>query len=261
MSPTRREFIRRFGIAVASALATRCTFPPVRLARPTPEVTCYEVVAPTLTPPPEAQLTRQAGALAATVAAGGLPVDATRQATAALDRERLRALWLGLDALARSAQDELEGSERMRDGLIAEHRLILDELVSLGELSEAVAAYVQAAFDAAAYHTWRANVPVTCYEPMLIDWRPTGSADLIAQAELLAQSGDLVPETVAQVQAAIERDIAFLSLPTTEVEALYQRVLGDRGVDQPIPGLEEADLDVPPEAVEAAGFLVAILEE
>jgi hypothetical protein len=261
MSPTRREFIRRFGIAVASALATRCTFPLGHSVRSTPEVTCYEVVAPTLTPPPESQLTRQADALATTVAAGDLPVNATRQATAALDRERLRALWLGLDALARSAQDELEESEPMRDNLIAEHRLVLDELVSLGELSEAVAEHVQAAFDAAACHTWRANVPVTCYEPMLIDWRPTGSADLIAQAELLAQPGDLVPATVAQVQAAIERDIAFLSLPTAEVEALYQRILGDRGADQPVPGFEEADLDVSAEAVEAAGFLVALLEE
>jgi len=261
MSPTRREFMQRFGIAVASALATRCTFPPRHSAIPTPEVMCYEAVAPTLTPPPEAQLTRQSDILTATAAAGGLPVDVTRQATAALDRERLRALWLGLDALARLARNELEQSERMRDDLIAEHRLVLDELVSIGELSGSVAAHVQAAFDAAVYHTWRANAPITCYEPVLIDWRPTGSADLIAQAELLAQSGDLVPETAAQVQAAIERDMAFLSLPAAEVEALYQRILSDREADRPIPGFEEADLDVPSEAVEAAGFLVALLEE
>ncbi len=257
MSPTRREFMRRFGIAVASALATRCTFP----ARPTPQVMCYEAVAPTLTPPPEGQLTRQSDVLTATVAAGDLPVDVTRQATAALHRERLRALWLGLDALARLARNELERSERMRDDLIAAHRLVLDELISVGELSGLVAACVQAAFDAAVYHTWRANAPITCYEPVLIDWRPSGSADLIAQAELLAQAGDLAPETTAQVQAAIERDMAFLSLPAAEVEALYQRVLSDREADQPVPGLKEADLDVSPEAVEAAGFLVALLEE
>jgi hypothetical protein len=252
--------MRRFGIAVASALATRCTFPPDRAVRPTPEVTCYEAVAPTVSPR-EAQLTRQAEALIATAAAGGLPADATRQATAALGRERMRTLWLGMDALARAAEKDIEQSERMRDDLIAQHRLVLDELVSLEELGEAVAACVQAAFEGAVQHTWRANAPITCYEPVLIDWRPTSSADLIAQAEILAQAGDLAPETTAQVQAAIERDMAFLSLPPPEVEALYQHILSDRGTDGPVPGFEEAALDVPPEAVEAAGFLVALLEE
>lgn len=258
MSPTRREFMRRFGIAVASALATRCTFPPGLSVRSTPEVTCYEAVAPTVSPR-EAQLTRQAEALIATVAAGGLPADATRQATAALDRERLRALWLGMDALARAAEKDMEQSERMRDDLVAQHRLVLDDLISLGELSEPVAACVQAAFEGAAQHTWRANAPITCYEPVLIDWRPTSSADLIAQAELLAQAGDLVPGTTAQAKAAIERDMAFLSLPPPEVEALYQHLLGSRGTDGPLPGFEETALDVPPEAVEAAQFLVHVL--
>jgi len=32
---------------------------------------------------------------------------------------------------------------------------------------------LQAAFDAAAYHAWRANAPITCYEPVPVDYRPT----------------------------------------------------------------------------------------
>ena len=50
-----------------------------------------------------------------------------------------------------------------------------------------------------------------------------------------------------------------LSLPPSEVEALYQHILSSRGTDGPVPGFEEAALDVPSEAMEAARFLVHVL--
>jgi hypothetical protein len=138
----------------------------------------------------------------------------------------------------------------------------LSECVAAGELSEAVADQVQAAFDAAAYHVWRSNAPITCYEPMMVDYKPASSGQLAQQAALLAtmsEKGGLDPEVVARAQAAIERDIAFLNLSSTETQLLYERLVQASREGQGIPTFEELELEITPEAVQAAQFLVELL--
>ena len=110
-------------------------------------------------------------------------------------------------------------------GLLQNHRQALDELVVAGDLDQAVAAQVQVAFVAAAYHVWRSNAPITCYEPVMVDYAPVTSAQLGQQAAILAQGKDLEPNTVVQMQAAIARDIAFLTLTDTDRQELYSRLI------------------------------------
>ena len=210
MSPTRREFIQRFGIALASLAMARCVRPGA--SRP---------------------------------------------------RERLRDCWLRFEWLAEETKDwkNQERGEKALEGLIADHQQALGELVAAGDLAAPVAEQVQVAFDAAAYHIWRANTGATCYEPVIVDYKPGSSAQLVYQAALLAEmadDGDLDPEAVAQARAAVERDVAFLNMPYEERDALYAEIvehLNERGV----PPFEELDLEVEPDAAQAARFLVELM--
>src|SRR5512140_885782 len=98
MSTSRREFIQRFGIALAGAVLGGC------VPAPTPAVTCYAPVAPTFiaTPP-------------------GSPA-----------REAVRAAWLRLEELVTlTRKDDTHGSA-LKDDLLKEHRAALDELVAAG---------------------------------------------------------------------------------------------------------------------------------
>jgi hypothetical protein len=161
MTPTRREFIRNVGIAIASLAMARCI--PFR-------------------------------------GRGGSP------------RDRLRDCWLRLDWLARQAEGNYERGERARDDLVADHRAALDGLIAAGDLDARVADSVETAFNAASIHIVRVSAPITCYEPVEVDYTPATSDQLARQAELLAEvaeGGDLDPDAVAQARAAIERDIAF----------------------------------------------------
>jgi len=176
-------------------------------------------------------------------------------------RDRLRDCWQRLDWLARETQQakQTEQSEEARDRLARDHQAALSELVAGGSLEAGVADQVQAAFDAAVYHIWRSNAPITCYEPVLIDYRPTSSGQLVAQAELLAQSDDLPPDAVATAQAAITRDVAFLNLQSSEVDALYEKLLKAAGDGHGLPSFDEVEFDVAPEAAQAAQFLIELL--
>jgi len=216
MTPSRREFIKSVGIAVAALVACRCDLP----FRDGDD--------------------------------GDTP------------RARLRRAWSRFDWLAEEASDwnDYERGEEARDELVADHRVALDELVAAGELDEAVADQVQEGFAAAAYHVWRANCGATCYEPVLIDFTPGTSAQLVWQAELLAEmaeDGDIDSETVAQAQAAIERDIAFLNLSNAEVQALYDELIAAAGDSYNFPSFDELDLEITAEAAAAARFLVELL--
>ena len=113
---------------------------------------------------------------------------------------------------------------------MANHRAALDELVAAGELDAAVADLVQEAYAAAVYHVWRSNAPITCYEPMMVDYAPTSAAQLVQQSAVLAEmaaKGDLNPDTVAIVQKTIQHDLAFEALSREEVDALYEKLLED----------------------------------
>lgn len=179
-------------------------------------------------------------------------------------QDRLRTCWLQIDTLAAKAQDDFEQGEEMRDQLTDDHRTALDELVAAGELTAAVANDIQVAFQEAVYHVWRANAPITCYEAVLIDYTPTSATQLVQQADLLAEmaeSSTLDAQTVARVQAVIERDIAFLALADEEVRALYDRLMEAAGDSYTLPSFDELELEIPPEAVAAAHFLVELLLE
>ena len=227
MSPTRREFIKSVGIVVASLVMARCTGKGGSATTATPAST------PTSTEP---------------------PTDA---------RTRLRDCWQRLDWLVEQAPDPEQG-EAAKDQLVAEHRAALDELVAEGELDEGVADQVQVAFAEGAYHVWRSYAPITCYEPVLVDYTPTSADQLVRQADLLvemAQAGELDPAVVERVRAAIERDIAFLTLSEQEVQAMYDRLIEAAGGDYAFPSFDELELEVTPEAEQAARFMVELLLE
>ncbi|MCP4538046.1 MAG: hypothetical protein GY832_12960 [Chloroflexi bacterium] len=222
MAPTRREFIKNVGVAFASLAMARCICP--------------------------------------------IGEDGFTGSKGDSSQERVRQSWMGLDWLAQKTQDwdDYERGEQALNQLVADHQAALDELVASGELDADVAGQVQTAFDAAAYHVWRSNAPITCYEPVMIDYKPTSSNQLAQQSELLtemSESGDLDPNTVAQAQAAIERDIAFLNLSSAETQALYDELMAAADDSYAFPAFDELELEVTPEAVKAARFLVELLLE
>jgi len=182
-------------------------------------------------------------------------------------RERLRDCWLRLNWLAQETRDNWGNGapgEQAREQLVSEHQAALDELAAAGDLDAAVAGQVQLAFGAAAYHVWRSNAPITCYEPVMVDYAPTSANQLVQQANLLADlagQSDLDPDTVAQAQAVIQRDMAFLSLSPAETETLYDAILKAAGDSYDFPSLAELDLEISPEAIQAARFLTELLLE
>ena len=149
-----------------------------------------------------------------------------------------------------------------RFDLLSDHRSALDDLVAPGELSSSAAEQIQIAFQEATYHVWRSHAPMTCYEPVLVDYTPTSSAQLTQQVALLEEisdSGDVDQNTLAQAQAAIERDIAFLSLTNEATQALYDDLIAAAGETYDFPTFDELELEIPAESVEAARFLVELL--
>ena len=82
------------------------------------------------------------------------------------------------------------------------------------------------------------------------------------QAALLAEmagEGDLDASTVARVQEALERDVAFAALSSEEVQALYTRLIEASEAGSAIPAFGEVSLTITPEAVDAARFLIEVL--
>jgi hypothetical protein len=178
--------------------------------------------------------------------------------------DHLRDCWLSLEKLAQETQKDFERAEQMKQDLIGDHRAGLDDLVASGELTSAAADQVQIAFQEASYHVWRLNAPITCYEPVLVDYTPTSSQQLTQQVTLLkeiAERGDVDEKIIGQAQAALERDIAFLSLTDEETQSLYDKLIAAAGENFNFPSFEELDLEITPNAMEAARFLVDVLLE
>lgn len=250
MTLSRRGSIRAFGIGLASLMLARCKA--LRsLSAPTPLPSCYTVVP--MVPPPT---------LASTVEPPPTAVPG-REA-----RDRLWRCWVGFDELAystNSGQNQgKDGSDNpLGESLSADHRQALDELVTAGQIEAPVADLVQEAYDAAIYHVWRSNAPITCYEPAMVDYAPVSAGQLVRQSDLLVEMAgmaQLFPNTVASAQKAIERDLAFEALTNEEVQALYQKLTEEHNQDQaPIPSFDEAPLDITPEVQKAAQFLVDLL--
>lgn len=213
MSPTRREFIKRVGIAIASLMAARCA--------------CVSFV-------------------------GGS------------SRDRLRGCWLQLDWLAQQTQEDYDRGERAREKLAADHRAALDDLVASGELDADVADELDAAFGLAIVHVVMTNAPITCYKTAEPNYIPVSADQLMQQAELLADMAEdshVDSTAISQAQAAVERDIAFLALSDEEMRDLYAELWAAAGNSHDFPPFDELDLEVTPEAAEAARFLVELLLE
>jgi hypothetical protein len=177
-------------------------------------------------------------------------------------KERLRACWSSLSDLATETQQDFEHAEQIKAELITNHRAALDDLVASGDLSAIVADQVQIAFQEATYHVWRSHAPITCYEPVLVDYTPTSSGQLTQQVALLEEISNSIQvdhNTIAQAQAALERDIAFLSLTDEATQALYDDLIAAAGQTYDFPTFDELELEIPPESVEAARFLVELL--
>ncbi len=212
MTPTRRDFIKSAGIAIASLVMARC-----------------------------------------------IPMGGGDDSP----RSRLRSCWLRLDWLAQQTQewDNYELGERAREELVTEHRAALDDLVAAGQLDPVVADQMHIAFSEAAYHVWRSNAPITCYEPSQLGMAyMRNRGELVQQIELLeemARVSAVDEETVTLAHTAIEQDIAFLTvavaLETLDGEARWE---AER---QLVEQFEAGEIETSPEAVEAARILVDLL--
>ena len=91
---------------------------------------------------------------------------------------------------------------------------------------------------------------------------PTSANQLVQQAEILetmAESTSVDSEIIERAQAAIERDIAFLSLSDEEWQALYEELVQAAGDTYDFPDFDDLELEITPEAAEAARFLVELL--
>jgi hypothetical protein len=212
MTLTRRDFIKMFGIGLASFLVSRC-----------------QAVAP----PPFAA------------------------------RDRLRGLWLGFPELANKTLAGRNDEDELGTRMIAEHQAALGSVVADGNLSPEAAELVQEAYAAAVYHVWRSNAPITCYAPVMVDYAPTGAAVLVKQSEILgelAQQGSVDPAILANAQAALEHDLAFYELTDDQTQALYQAVIeSNQGSGHAIPSFDALELELTPEAREAAHFILDLL--
>jgi hypothetical protein len=149
----------------------------------------------------------------------------------------LRECWQDLDNPKLQSYEDTDFSR----GLRQRHTDALDALVGDGELEEGVAEEMAAAFEEAIAHIQRQMA--TCYIALPPEFGPR--EDLVQQTAILEEmvdAGDIEPDTVAKVQQALERDIAWLA----------QFHAGET------PG-ELSDIDVDPESVEAARILVQLL--
>ena len=145
--------------------------------------------------------------------------------------------WMDLDNPALQSFEDTDFSLDLRQ----RHDDVLTALVESGEIDAGVADGIAAAFEEAIAHIQRQQA--TCYIALPPVFTPR--EDLVQQAALLeemATEGDIDPETVAQAQAALERDIAWLA----------QFHAGE------VPGELDA-IEVTQEAAEAARILVELL--
>jgi hypothetical protein len=147
--------------------------------------------------------------------------------------------------------------------MTADHRAAREEMVSTGEIPSPVADLVQEAYEAAIYHVWRSNAPMTCYIAMPVNYAPSSAEVLVLQAEALSQAasqGSIDPQTLVKAQAALEHDMAYYALSDADVQALYDRLISDwQANGQSIPSFETLELEPTPDAKAAAQFILDLL--
>jgi hypothetical protein len=216
--------------------------------------------------PTRRQFIRQLGTMLASLVLGGCCAPAAPGGGYISPRERLRSCWLGFSWVTeqgkgRSGEERDERLAQAARQMDRNHRAALDELVAAGELGSAAADQVQAAFGEATSHVVRTSSSMTCYKPTPLDNMYIDSKRrLIDQAKSLdeiAKSSEIDPCTIAQVQAAIEQEINFLTYPEQEIEAMYRETV--ETTDDIEPPIGAFDLPIDPATIEAARFLVELL--
>lgn len=144
-----------------------------------------------------------------------------------------------------------------------EHRTWLDALVAQGRIDPSVADLVQEAYEAAIYHVWRLGASITCYMVSGPGYGVSSADSVVEQSKALeeiAEQGTVEPATLAQIRTALEYDLAFYALTDEEEDALYdqiQKAYDENG--QPFPIFDELGLEVSSEAQAAAQFLIELL--
>lgn len=164
--------------------------------------------------------------------------------------DALRACWAQLECARPRAP---LGEAALPADLNQRHAEALEALVAGGELGPAVAGEIAGAFEELVDHIQRSMA--LCY--MAFSAAQMGRQDLMGQVaalEAMAGESDLDPDTVAQVRAALERDMAWLA----RVKA------GDAPPWLPIPSpsgpVEQTALEVDETTAEAARVLVRLLQ-
>lgn len=240
MPVPRRGFMKLFGVSLGSLLLARCQ------RKPAPEptltiITCYIIAEPDPT------------------GSGTTPESA---------RSRLRLCWLRFGELAEATRDQAASDGGWEDNplgarMVADHRSTLGRLVDAGDLTAPVAELIHEAYEAAIYHVWRSNAPMTCYKTAFPNFAPDGADSLMTQAEILTRIADgapIEPATVAKVRAALEHDLAFYALTDDDVQALYDALRAEYGgPDETMPSFEQVELTLTADAKAAAEFLIDLL--
>jgi hypothetical protein len=111
---------------------------------------------------------------------------------------------------------------------------------------------------------WTRPSPITCYRIAQPNYSIQSSQDLAEQAErLLEMAGrSAIDEaTVARAQAAIEQDVAYMTLSEEEQGAIVRVVRDTARPEHDYPHLHELELDVRPASGRAARILVQLLLE
>ena len=132
--------------------------------------------------------------------------------------------------------------------LSAMHKTALDELVTAGQIQQAVSEQLQLAYVEAVDHVQRSMS--LCY--LVIPFVSKVRVDLLQQTytlHTLAGELDLDPTVVAQAQAAIARDVAFF-------EAVQAGQVERTQIEQQF---QDDQLQASPAALEAANILVDLL--
>jgi hypothetical protein len=192
MSDNRRSFIKKFGIALGSLIAS-ASLPGCGA--------------------------KKDGGLSDTPSQVEIPNEPAPTARAP-EWEQLRQCWLKLNTKQDIRNRQNEGTWQggfplmglMKPDILAkEHQAILNTLVAKGQLQEPVAEHMQTAFDEATIHFYIVSSQMMCYGGHPLTFSPR--LDLFQQAEALRKiSGNLDPATVAKAQAALTQDIAFFEI-------------------------------------------------
>ncbi|MBN1810526.1 MAG: hypothetical protein JXA14_01675 [Anaerolineae bacterium] len=222
MSPTRREFIKRVGIALASLMAARCA--------------CIPLV--------------EGGS-----GVGGTPRERLRRSWQRFGwLEEQASDWSDYGKGERARKELVAEHRAALDDLVAAGELDADVTDLVQEAFAEAAYHVWRANCGATCYEPMSGPEYTPYASGQL----VQQAELLTD---LADDATIDPETITRAHAAVERGIAFLNLSPEEEQVLYDAVIEAAGEDYNYPTFEELELEVTSEAAEAARFLVELLLE